>query len=70
MAARTRTKRPKASAIDQFIALPNAEKERQAAAYDQEFVAEQGRPLTPAQRKLWEKAKRRKPGRPKQGQGV
>lgn len=68
MAARTRTR--KRSPIEAFIALPDDEKARQAAVYDREFIADRGRPLTPAQRKLWEKAKRRKPGRPRRGQGV
>ena len=59
-------KRKKATPIDAFEALPAAEKERQAAAFDEEFVAETFRPLPPAQRKLWHKATR-KPGRPKVG---
>ena len=58
------------SPIEQFIALPDEEKQRQTAMFDQEFIADTARPLTPAQRKLWEKAKRRKPGRPKKGEGV
>ena len=55
--------------IERFIALPDAEKDRIAAEFDEEFVAERARPLTAAERKLWQKA-RRKPGRPKVGQGV
>src|SRR5256885_16927471 len=65
------TRRKAASRIEAFNALPDAEKERQTAVFDQEFIADQARPLTPAQRKLWNKAKRRKgPGRPKKGEGV
>lgn len=64
------TRRRKLSPIEAFIALPDAEKERQTAIYDQDFIAETARPLTRAQRKLWAKAKRRKPGRPKKGEGV
>ena len=57
------------SPIEAFIALPDDEKERQTAVFDQEFIADTARPLTPAQRKLWRKAKRQ-PGRPKKGLGV
>lgn len=67
--SRTAGGRKSGSPIDDFIALPDAEKERHAAAFDREFVADEARPLTAAQRKLWAKA-RRKPGRPKVGQGV
>jgi hypothetical protein len=58
----------KISAIDAFIALPDEEKERQCKKYDEEFFFLKGRPLTPAQRTLWERAKRR--GRPIIGQGA
>jgi hypothetical protein len=53
--------------IEAFDALPAAEKERQAAEFDKEFVPT--RPLTGAQRALWRKA-RRKIGRPKVGEGA
>ena len=62
--------RPKGKALTPiavFEALPDAEKERQFTEFDQEFVPT--RPLTPAQRKLWRKIKR-KPGRPRVGQGA
>jgi hypothetical protein len=62
-------KRKSASRVADFIALPDAEKERQAAAFNREFVADTARPLTAAQRKLWQKAKR-KVGRPRKGEGV
>lgn len=55
--------------IERFESLPDAEKERIVAEFDREFVADKARPLTAAERKLWQKA-RRKPGRPKLGQGV
>jgi hypothetical protein len=55
--------------IERFEALPDAEKERIASEFDREFVADKARPLTAAERKLWQKA-RRKAGRPKVGQGV
>jgi hypothetical protein len=71
--ARTTTKPVKqkaASPIEAFNALSDDEKERQTAAFDEEFVADRAKPLTPAQRKLWAKAKRRRPGRPQQGAGA
>ena len=65
--AKTKSGNNHTSRIDPFNALPDAEKERIAAQFDWEFVADEARPLTPAQRRLWQKA-RRKPGRPKVGQ--
>ena len=62
-------KRNKPTPIEAFEALPAAEKQRQAAEFDREFVADTFKPLPPAQRKLWRKA-RRKPGRPKVGEGA
>jgi hypothetical protein len=75
MAAQTRSRKaPKrkaaASPVADFNALPDAEKERQAAEFDRPFVADTFGPLPPAQRKLWRKARRRGPGRPKKGEGV
>lgn len=64
------SRRKATSAVDAFDALPDAEKERQVAEFDREFVAETFGPLPAAQRKLWAKAKRRKPGRPRKGEGV
>jgi len=39
------------------------------ARFDKEFVIDQSREPTPAERAQWRRAKR-KPGRPKQGRGV
>ena len=58
----------KMSAIEAFIALPDEEKERQCKEFDKPFCFESGRPLSPAQRALWERAKRR--GRPRIGNGA
>jgi hypothetical protein len=58
----------KISAIDAFLALPDEEKERQCKEFDKEYFFETGRPLTPAQRAMWERAKRR--GRPRIGHGA
>ena len=38
-------------------------------AFDEEMVVDKSRPLTAAERKAWETA-RRKPGRPRRGAGV
>jgi len=37
--------------------------------FDEEMAVDRSRPLTPAERKAWEKA-RRKPGRPRRGAGA
>jgi hypothetical protein len=58
----------KSSAIDAFLALPDEGKERQWKEFDQEFIADTFKPLSPAQRKLWQKAKAR--GRPRVGKGA
>src|SRR5947208_1857073 len=52
-----KTKR-KHSPIEEFLALPDAEKEKVCAEFDKEFILDTFRPLTPAQRRLWERAKR------------
>jgi hypothetical protein len=43
--------------------------EAATAPFDAEMVVDESRPLTPAERKVWQAA-RRKPGRPKKGAGV
>jgi hypothetical protein len=52
-----------------FFELTDEEKEREVARYDREFVADEFRPLTPAERAEWQRAKRKR-GRPVQGQGA
>ena len=52
-----------------FDDLSPAEKERVAAQYDREFVIDECRPLTAAERAQWQRAKR-KPGRPVEGRGA
>lgn len=47
---------------------PTAELAAESAQFDKEFVADAARPLTPAERKRWNKVKR-KPGRPREGKG-
>jgi hypothetical protein len=58
----------KRSPIDEFIALSDAEKEKIVAEFDKEFIADTFKPLTPAQRKWWNRV-RRKHGRPRKGLG-
>lgn len=67
----------KRSYIDEFIALPDEEKERIVAEYDKPFAVDRFKPLTPAQRRKWNtlqaamKAEHRKAvGRPKKGAGA
>jgi hypothetical protein len=52
-------KKKKLSAVEAFLALSDAEKERQFREFDKEFVADSFKPLTAADKKLWEKAKAR-----------
>ena len=59
----------KKSPIEKFLALSPAEREKATALFDQEFIAETARPLTAAERKRWERAKRGR-GRPKVGRGA
>ena len=60
----------KKSAIDAFIARPDAEKERQNRQYEKEFVFETGRPLSTETRARWNRAKKRGRGRPRVGNGA
>lgn len=49
----------------------NLEELRTATAeFDREFIIDDARPLTPAERAHWEKIKRKRPGRPKSGSGA
>jgi hypothetical protein len=59
-------KNKKLSAIETFLALSDEEKERECREYDKEFIADSAKPLTPAQRRLWEKAKARRPTKSRQ----
>src|SRR5438309_2088888 len=60
------TNTKKHSPIQEFIDLPDAEKERIYQSVDREIPFSETRPLTPAQRKLWAQAKK-KMGRPLKG---
>ena len=66
-AARRTKRRP--GPIDSFLALSDEEKERIWEGYNREIPLPETRPLTPAERKRWEKAKKRM-GRPRVGKGA
>ena|SRR5579884_4199416 len=52
-------RKPKRNKVEDFLALSNEQKERIAAEFDREFVADDAKPLITGQRRLWEKAKKR-----------
>jgi len=51
--------RKKRSYVEEFIALPDAEKDRIAGQFDREFAMSETRPLTPKERQQWERIVRR-----------
>lgn len=57
------------SPVDQFLALSDYEKEAISREFDRPIHSSQMRPLTPAERRQWEKARRGR-GRPKIGKGT
>jgi hypothetical protein len=59
----------KRSEFDRFMSLSDSEKDAEVAKYDREIDLSETKPLTPTQRKLWNKAKRKR-GRPRIGKGV
>jgi hypothetical protein len=59
----------KHSPVEEFIALPDDEKEQIVAEFDTPFIADSFGPLTPAQQTAWRRAKRLM-GRPKVGKGA
>jgi hypothetical protein len=64
------TKRSKkAGTIDRFLALSDVEKEKISREFDKEFIGDTFRPLSPENRRLWRKAKRKR-GRPRVGRGA
>ena len=58
----------KRSPLEEFLALSDAEKDKVVAEFDKEFVIDTFRPLTPAQRKQWNRI-RKTLGRPAKGEG-
>lgn len=59
----------KKSLVAKYEGMKPEELRAATRAFDEEMVVDQSRPLTAAQRKVWESA-RRKPGRPRRGAGV
>jgi hypothetical protein len=53
---------------DEFMALPDADRAKVAAYFERGVPPEDLRPLTAAQRRQWERVKRR--GRPRKGLGA
>ena len=58
----------KRTPIEKFLALSDAQKDAEVEKFEREIPLSESRPLTPGERKLWQKAKRRM-GRPKVGLG-
>jgi hypothetical protein len=57
------------SEFERFMSLSDAEKDAEVARFDRGVDLRATKPLTREQKKLWKKAKR-KPGRPRVGNGV
>lgn len=62
-------KRKSLSPIERFIALPDAQKDAEVAAFEKGIDPKDWHPLTPAQRRQWSRMKS-KGGRPKVGKGA
>ncbi|CAN5445375.1 hypothetical protein BH09PLA1_BH09PLA1_21680 [soil metagenome] len=62
-----KTSRKKRSYFDRFLAMTDAQRDAEVSQFDREFVPT--KPLTKADKKLLERA-RRKPGRPRVGRGA
>ncbi len=60
--------------VERFLSLSDAEKEAEVARFDKPLPLDAdglpGKPLTPAQRKRWDKIQKRLRGRPKIGRGA
>lgn len=62
-------KKKTSSPIDRFLSLSEAEKQAYVAEFDQEFIADKAKPLTPKMKRQWAKVKK-KLGRPRVGKGA
>jgi hypothetical protein len=62
------SKTKRRSAYEEFMALSDSEKTESVKEFDQEFIIDKTKPLTPAQRRQWNRARRR--GRPRVGAGA
>jgi hypothetical protein len=56
--------------VERFLALPHAQKEAEVARFDSGIDPSEWKPLTPSQRKRWDKIQKRLRGRPKVGAGA
>jgi hypothetical protein len=61
-------KRKKRSPIDEFLALPDSEKEKVWESFNREISLSETTPISAAERRQHDRAKR--PGRPKKGEGA
>jgi hypothetical protein len=61
-------RRNRKSAIEAFVALSDAEKEKFTAEFDKEFIMDTFGPLNATERRIWNRAKK-KLGRPVKGKG-
>lgn len=64
------TRKRKRTPVEAFVSLSPQEQEAAYKAVDREFSPAELRPLNAAERKLWEKARKRPQGRPQVGRGV
>ena len=55
--------------VARYARMKPEELRKATKAFDEEMIADKSRPLTAAERKTWETA-RRKPGRPRRGAGA
>jgi Ribbon-helix-helix protein, copG family len=55
--------------VSKYASLNLGELQEATKEFDREMIVAKSRPLRPAERQAWEKA-RRKPGRPRRGAGV
>lgn len=61
--------KPRKSVVAKYQRMRSEELREATRRFDEETVIDESRPLTAAERKAWEAA-RRKPGRPRKGAGV
>jgi hypothetical protein len=66
---KTNKRRKRKLTAKDFMAMNAKQLARATKQFDEEFIADQSRPLTAEERAQWSRLKR-KPGRPKVGKGV
>lgn len=60
----------KPDTVERFLALSDAQKGAEVAWFDSGIDSTEWKPLTPSQRKRWDKIQKRLRGRPKVGDGA